>query len=739
MKTKKHYDAGLMILAVTLTALTAESGELKAGGNGDESRPKIGLVLGGGGALGMSHVGVLRVLEEMHIPIDYIGGTSMGSIIGGLYASGKSPDEIQAILEGQDWNELMSDSTPRRELFYRRKLDDQRYLFELGVKKSGLALGPGMAAGQKFNNLLQFETLSVVAITNFDLLPIPFRAVATDLKSGTPYVIDHGSIATAMRSSMAVPGAFTPVSMDGRILVDGGIVDNLPVDVVKAMGADIIIAVDVGAAAEKVDEENLKTLGGILGRTYTIAQRPEQMEQFKAADIGIQPDLTGFTASQFDRAAAIIPHGEAAAHGKSNELSRLSVSGREFNQYLQRQRRSVPKNLTISSIGVSGNQRVSTNIIQRRIHSKANEPFNQKTVEQDLLRVYGIGEFEQILAKLKPVEDGSNELNYTVTEKPWGPLYFKYGLQLQTDLEKDAQWNMLLNLTRMSINSLGAEWRNEVQLGSANGIVSEFYQPLDAGGFLFLAPNIYYQSKLDNVYDGEKKVAEYDIKSFTGKLDFGVQLRQYAEFRIGPMWGTGKASVETGESDLPEVDENYAGVAVSLVVDRQDRTLFAREGYYVDVEGRFAEEGFGSERSYQTVTANIKKQASWGDHTVSVIVQGGSSLGSELPGYALFSLGGPFSFAGLAEGQFRGEYLGVGSLGYRYRLLTLPSAIGRAVYVMTRIDTGNVWTDEVDTGDVRYGSALGLGADSAIGPLYIAYGRTDDGYDSFYFSLGTAF
>ena len=291
----------------------------------DAVRPKVGLVLGGGGALGIAHVGVLRVLEKLRIPIDFIGGTSMGSIIGGLYAAGLSPDEIQAFLERQNWDEVMSDDTPRRELFFRRKQDDQRYLFELGVKSNGLALGAGVAAGQKFNNLLQFETLRSVAVTNFDQLPVPFRAVATDLMTGAPYILDHGRLALAMRASMAVPGMFTPMRVDGRLLVDGGVVDNLPVDMVRGLGADVIIAVDVGSSAERVDEGSLNTMGGILGRTYSIAQRPGQRAQFKKADLGIQPDLGGFTAAQFDRVSAIVPKGEQAAQAMASELARFSV------------------------------------------------------------------------------------------------------------------------------------------------------------------------------------------------------------------------------------------------------------------------------------------------------------------------------------------------------------------------------------------------------------------------------
>lgn len=704
-----------------------------------QARPKIGLVLGGGGALGLSHIGVLKVLEEQCVPIDYIGGTSMGSIIAGLYACGMAPAEIQKFLEGLNWNEVMADATPRRELFFRRKQEDQRYLFEMGLNWGGPKMGTGMAAGQKFNNLMQYITLRAATVTNFNQLPIPYRAVATDLRRGTAYVIDHGNLATAMRASMAVPGVFTAVEMDGRILVDGGIVDNLPVDVVKAMGADFIIAVDVGSDADKVDPESLKSLAGVLGRTYAIAQRPEQIEMFKRADLGIQPVLAGMTASQFDRVAEFIPKGVEAARAKLAELSKLSVSTDEYAEFLAKQRRANPETISIHDVIVTGNKRVNAKIIEGRIRSQPGTPFNMKTVKLDLMRVYGIGEFEQVLFSIKPDADGSSTLIYDVKEKVWGPMYFKYGLHLCTDFEKDTDWVMLLNLTRMSVNRLGAEWRNELQLGSTQDILSEFYQPLNTRDLFFLAPNVEYKSELQNIYQEGEHIADYDVKRFEARFDVGVQLRHYAELRVGPMWGKGRDTVETGSSDLPELDETYAGWGCSLIVDRQDRTLFAREGYYLETQSAFAREVMGGHRDFDKVAANFREQQSFGEHTFSLGLQGGTSLGSDLPAYAQFTLGGPFGFAGLAEDQFRGSYLGVVSVGYRYRILQLPAQLGRGIYAITRFDTGNVWQDEVDTGDLRYGGALGIGADTTIGPLYLAYGRANGGYGRIYFSLGTAF
>ena len=702
-------------------------------------RPKVGLVLGGGGALGLAHMGVLKVLEEQRIPIDFIVGTSMGAIIAGFYASGMSPDEMQSWLESLDWNEVMSDATPRRELYFRRKQDDQRFLFELGLGRDGLKLGTGFAAGQKFNNLLQLITLRSASITHFDLLPIPYRAVATDLQSGHAFVLDHGNLATAMRASMAVPGVFTAVEWDGHLLVDGGVVDNLPVDVAREMGADLIIAVDVGADADKVDPASLNTLAGILGRTYAIAQRPGQIEQFKQANIGIQPILSGMTASEFQRVSEFVPRGEEAARAQIEALSKLSVDAEEYAEFLKKQRRSKPGEIEVDALAVSGNKRVSENAIRGRIQSRAGAPLDENTVQLDLMRIYGIGEFEQVLFRLDPGEGAGHRLRYDVKEKSWGPLYLALGLNLNSDFEKNTDWSVLLNVTRRSLNALGAEWRNEIEWGSRQKFLSEYYQPLDSSGILFLAPMFLCDSEIQSIYEEDKRIAEYDVRKVEGRLDFGIQLRRYAELRVGPVWGTGKGTVDTGATDLPEIDVTYSGWRTGLILDQQDRTLFAREGYYLNVDGYFSRTDLGGDEDFDKLSGLFRNYNSMGDHTLSIWLQGGTSLGADLPEYAQFMLGGPFSFAGLAEGQFRGSYLGVASLGYAYRMLQLPSQVGKGIYAMTRLDVGNVWEESFDETDLRYGWSVGLGADLALGPLYFGYGAADEGFDRFYISLGTLF
>ncbi|HMP76619.1 MAG TPA: patatin-like phospholipase family protein [Kiritimatiellia bacterium] len=715
------------------TAPVAESGT---------SRPKIGLVLGGGGALGFAHVGVLRVLEESRVPIDYIAGTSMGSIIAGLYASGLSPDEIEQFLLGLDWWDVLNDKTPRNQLEFRQKADDGRYFgLDMGVKRSGLAMSAGMASGQKFNNLLELLTLRVAGVTNFSELPVPFRAVATDVEKGEMVVLSGGGIATAMRASMAVPGAFTPVLLDGRVLVDGGIVNNIPVDVVKTMGADVIIAVDVGNKSEAKKADRADTLGDVLGNTYAIMQRPKQLLQMANADVLIQPETWRYTASEFHRVAEIMPVGRQAAELRAADLSAYAVSDAAYDEYLKRQRLVPPPAPTVSTVRVTGNERVDGRLLEKRVFSEAGRPLETETVMRDLRRMYGLGEFEQIQFRADPEPDGRVALNFDAREKPWGPTYLKLGLNLKSDFENNADWGILANITRRSLNRLGAEWRNELQVGNRQRLLTEFYQPVDSRGFVFLAPSFEYEESVENIYEKEDKVAEYDIRVFKARFDLGVQLRHYAELRVGPVWGRGRADVSTGASDLPELDEDLGGVSVRLTADRLDRSAFPRGGYRAHVEYTGAEKDLGSDRGYDKLQAYYQHFWTVGAQTFHWGATGGSSLGSDLPEYDSFKLGGPFLFSGLTEGQLRGEYLGVASLGYRYRLTRLPPGLGQAVYLLFRGDIGNVWQEsgDVDVGDTLVGGSAGWGADTILGPIAMTYGRAEGGYTSWYFSLGTSF
>lgn len=706
-------------------------------------RPRIGLCLAGGGAKGMAHVGVLRVLEEMRIPIDYIGGASMGSIVAGLYASGMTPDELEHFFVSQNWWDLMQDKTPRRELIYRRKNDAVRYIldFELGLKGTKVVMPNAFAAGQKLNNVLTAETAHVGTVSDFDKLPTPFRAVATDLHSGEAVVLDRGNLALSMRASMAIPGFFTPVSIDDHLLVDGGVVMNIPVEVVYDMGADIVIAVDVSGNMNWTSRKReFNSAGAIVGQTMAIFQRPGQEEQLAKADLVIDANVAPYDTGDFHQGAVIIPMGEKAARARASDLKAFQLSPEEYDAFMQKRQRQPVENPIIRKVTVTGNKRVDTRIIESKVATVAGDPLEIARVDRDAARIYGLSDFVTVLHLIEPTDQGY-DLNYRVEEKPWGPGYLHLGMRFETDFDNHAYWYMLLNYTRRNINSLGAEWLLDLYAGRNKGVFTDFYQPLDFSGTFFVDPSFEITSSKVDVYRNRDLIAEYEMDTVGGAIDTGASLSDFGELRIGYFGAEMSATVAAGDSELPEFDGFAAGVQASFILDRLDHPYFARRGYYFSVGGRVAREELGSDVDYEKGEALYSLFGSLNNHTGWIRLRAGSAFNSQLPVYDQFVMGGIQDFAALSPGQLRGMHVGIGTLGYRYRIGRLPPGLGHGVYLGARGDVGSMWDDQDDISseDVHYSGMLSVAADTVVGPLYLGGAWADDGNNRAFMSLGTQF
>jgi NTE family protein len=709
----------------------------------EENRPKIGVVLGGGGALGLAHIGVLQTLEELHIPIDYIGGTSMGSIIAGMYASGMSPNQIEKSLTELNWWEVLKDKSPYPYLDYRRKIEDKRYFMDLefGLKKRRIAFSPGMAYGQKLNNVLETFTRNSIGITDFDKLNIPYRAVATDLPSGTAVVLKSGNLATAMRASMAVPGAFTPVHIDDMVLVDGGILNNIPVDVVRDMGADIIIAVDVGASAiEAVKQSDFNSLGAVVARTYALMQRPDQEKQLARADIVIAPNLTGLSASDFHRGATIIPTGRKASQAMTDQLKPLAADAQTYTAFLNKQRQQHDNGREIKQVNVVGNDKVDETIIRKRIRMKEG-PLDMQEVYADLNRIHGMGHFQTVTYRLEPAENGMN-LNYITTEKFWGPTYLHFGMRLETASESSTLWSILLNYTKTEINALGGEIRIDLEGGGHKQLAeAEWFQPLHDSGAVFVEPAISYISEDISVYADGKDVAENRQQDLTGSLGVGVHGYEFGEARIGILGGHVWSDVHTGAATLPDISDTLSAVTGAIVFDQLDDRIFPSKGFKFSLEGLFSSEQIGATETYSKIETQAEKPFTIGRHTFLPSFSAGSSMGTDLPVYALFDVGGYNSFAGLAPYQLRGNYYGVGSLGYRYQFLKLSPTLGDEVFGLARADLGNAWmeADDIRLNNLTAGAMIGVGADTLIGTCVLSFGKAEGVNPRIYFSIGDVF
>jgi NTE family protein len=710
---------------------------LLAGGAAPPGRPRIGLALSGGGARGIAHVAVLEVLEEQRVPIDCIAGTSMGAIVGGMYASGLSPAEIRTALLGLDWTDLVTDRPQRRDLGYRRKEDDASDLInlEMGVRAGRLLLPRGLVTGQKIAIALESLTLPAALVRDFDRLPIPFRAVATDLGTGEMVVLKSGKLADALHASMSIPGILAPFEMDGHLLADGGLVRNLPVDVVRSMGADVVIAVDVSTPL--FSREELRSLADITLQVTGIMTRENVEEQIKQADVVIIPELGAITATDYTRAESILASGAAAARAQKEALARYALADDTFTGQLARARAPLAPLPPIDALVVEGYTRVDRRIIENRLKTRAGGPLDVHVLESDLERVYGLGDFERVDYCLEP-EGDQTKLVIRTTEKSWGPNYLRFGLNMRNDFQGDTDFNIISRLTMTRIDPLGAEWRSDVEVGETRRVSSEFYQPLDFSGTFFVAPSVDYANAIVGVFEGDDRIAEYQTRSISGSLALGAQLGRYGEARVGLIRGRVWARPRVGDPGLPVLDVPVAAYAARFVVDRFDNPSFPHRGRGARLDVYMPRRGLGSDVSYDRVQGSIVQVFGAGRHHVFMGLEGGTNLGSPIPFYDEFPVGGLFSLSGFKQGQLRGQLFGAARSGYYRRSGKLSGISGQAIYLGGWLEAGNAWATsrDVRVGDLHYAATLVIGADTFLGPIFLAYGHADGGHDAFYLSMG---
>ena len=498
------------------------------------------LVLSGGGARGAAHIGVIRVLEEYRVPIDCITGTSMGSLVGAGYASGMTVPEMEKLTEKITFDLLFKEVPPRRELTIRRKQDELRLnLFspEIGVNDRGdVGFAKGVVSGVQLETVLR-ELSRIKGYIEFDKLPIPFRAVATDLVTGKPKIFDRGDLALAMRASMSVPGIIAPAEFDDMMLVDGGLVNNLPVDVARSMGADVVIAVNLGTPLAK--REDIKNVLGITGQMIGILteQNVQQtLATLKSTDILILPELGNYSAGDFDNMRSTFAIGEAAARKVADRLAALSLPADRYAQFQsQRTKTIVATTRPVDEIRFEPRpKRVNPEFMATLIESKAGEPFDQATLDADLLRLYGTRDFEHVSYRL--LETPAKQiLNIQGVEKSWGPNFLRFGLGLSSDFSGNAFFNLQAQYRRTWINSYGGEWYNDVALGRNTAWYSEFYQPLDARQRFFVAPYLDLERRFLDVFVGDTPTSEYSLPTAIAGLDFGTQFTRYGEVRARPL------------------------------------------------------------------------------------------------------------------------------------------------------------------------------------------------------------
>src|SRR5215467_3528114 len=736
------------IVAVAVSLALVPNVALPQGAPGPDAppaaRPKIGLALSGGGARGAAHIGVLKVLEELRVPVDCVTGTSMGSVVGGSFAAGTTPAEMEQIVTQTDWSEVFTDRPPRAEISPRLKQDDYKGLFapEFGVRDGTLVVQKGVVSGVNIESFLRYLTQQSARIGDFSKLPIPFRAMATDIGTGESVILDHGNLSRAMRASMAIPGAVAPVEIDGRLLVDGGIANNLPIDVARKMCGDVIIAVNI--STPPLERDQITSALSIVGQLINFLGKErvdKQLASLSKRDVLITPELGDISAGSFERMPEAIRIGEQAARSQIAELRRYSLPKAEYEALRKKQIVARTPSLgRIDEIRFEGIERTNSAVLLQLMDTKAGDEVTEASLSSDLRRIYGRGDFESVDYRIDETA-AARALVIRVKEKETGPNYIRFGLTLATEGKGDSYFNVLASYRATWVNRFGAEWKLETQVGQNSYAFTEFYQPLTRYGYFFVAPYAQAGQSYRGVYSGNDRVAEYVVRENHGGVDVGTNFGQWGELRVGPVWRDVRADVQTGSAALPEIDVNASGARIKLVADRLDQVWFPRDGQRLTVSGFKAYQSIGADSGYSRADLSLLQALSFGEHTFHLGVYGGTNLGSNLPGYDSFVLGGPFRLSAYAINQFSGQQALFGSLRYLNQGKRLPSPLGSGVYAGASLEAGRV--NKLDVGQSTTGNlesaSLFLGADTFLGPAWIGAGFAPGGIRSPFLLVGVPF
>ncbi len=702
-------------------------------------RPKIGLALSGGGAKGAAHIGVLRELERLRIPIDYVAGTSMGSIIGGLYAAGRSPDELEQIIKAIDWDDIFSDSPSRENLSIRRKRDNEVFSLNksVGVKDKKLSFPTGVIQGQKFNALLLELATPVAQITDFDQLRIPFRAVAADIATGAPVVLGKGSLAAAIRASMSVPGAFASVEIDGHQLVDGGIANNLPITVVRDMGSDIVIAGDISAPLLKSEEiQSAISIVLQLSNFLTHKNTAAQLKTLRSHDLLITPDLGDIGSGSFSRAAEAIELGEKATREKRADLSRLSISERAYDNYLAS--RVIPATTPpmINFVRVNNDSRMADEAVRSYLNVPTGRPLDIDSLQAGINRLYGLDVFETVSYDIIQ-QDGEQGLLINVHEKRWGPRYLQFGLRFSLDDDSNSL-GLLLGYTVTPINRLNGEWRSILRLGDDRGLLTEFYQPVSVNSPYFFNPALFYDSRAFNVQEDGVVIAKLRSDRLGGELAAGRELSNWGQFRFGIRRYTGSVEVIIGPPELADTPDDGAELFAGLRIDTTDDTYFPRSGAYFKIEWTGSRSDLGADISFDQAEFDSLLAKTWGKHTL----QFGARLYTTFSGTASvqnrFRTGGLFALPGFSDNSLSGQQLALLRVGYLRRLESITAL---KTYLGSTLQYGNVFEDEDDIrfGNLLWAGSVYVGTRTVLGPVFLGAGYAESGSLSYYLTVGTRF
>jgi NTE family protein len=703
------------------------------------ARPKVALVFEGGGALGFAHIGVIEWFEQHHIPVDYVAGTSMGGLIGGLYASGMSPVEIKSFIGGINWTAVLSGQVPFSALSYRRKEDKLAFpnRLEFGLKR-GFSLPNGLNSGAAVGLLLDQQMLPYYDLKSFDDLPIPFRCVATDLTTGTEHVFKDGSLAQAMRSTMSIPGVFAPVEHGTQVYSDGAAVNNLPVDVARKMGANIVIAVYLDTGS--FNRSSLNSLVGVAGRNVSILIAANELNSMKDANVLLKADLSKFNSGDFEKSAEIIPKGVEVAQQHAAELDKYAVSDADWKAYVtqrnSRRRTYLPEPQFVDIYGMHGVRKTE---ITNEFTQYVNKPINTQKIESTITDLQGTGSYSSISYNLID-ENGETGLLVRPRLKDYGPPFLDIGLTLLSNDANDIQLGVGGRATFFGMAGPGSELRLNASVGQVAGINGELYRPLTVGSRYFVAPRVYYENTVSAFFSGSQQLAEYTQERNGFGVDLGYRFSSKAELRIGEDYQWYGETLRIG---TPIEQEFHITPFVSNVGFQflgQDNAQLPTRGTELRTQYNYRTQRPNSAVGYSQWNSTLAHFVPVGKRGIIFgRGSGGTSFGATDLGLAGFALGGPIRLSAYHQGELLGSDYFLVQTGYFYRLLKLNPVIGDSIYASGFYEIGKVWNGTPGTPHLPNDISGALVIKTLIGPIYGGASIGDSDHRKWFFGLGRIF
>ncbi len=703
-----------------------------------QPRPKIGIALEGGGALGLAHIGVLEWFDEHHIPIDYVAGTSMGGLVGGLYSIGMRPSEIRELVSKIDWRQTLAGQVPFEALSYRRKEDRRAFQnrLEFGLR-NGFNLPSALTSDKDVTFLLDRETVPYSGLKTFDDLPTPFRCVAVDLATGEAFVFKDGSLGEALRATMSLPAVFAPVRRGGHLFADGGLMNNLPVDVVRRMGADIVVAVNLNPSPFQPHDN--QSMFSVLNRSIDVMIAANEAHSLEKADLVVSVDLKGFSSSNFTAAEKIIPQGYEGASRKAALLARLSVGDQEWQEYVAaregRRIRSVP---VPQFVQIAGSQSPESLEIEKAFADNVGEPFDASRLERDVDLVAGRGRYYGFSYRMTEL-NGRQGLLLEPHEKEYAPPFLNIGFLVDGSQVENVRVSVDARITALDVGGAGSEWRTDMSAGSIWGLSSEYYRPLTAGNKWFVAPRASATSNPFDLYQRTTELAQYRVRQVGGGLDFGYAIDRFSEVRVGYDGGYLQTSLQIGSPVLATPAGRVGTTSIRYEVDHLDSAVVPRTGQVFRWRTQWEDANPGASHGFplDEISVGVIRPVS-GPGSVYMQAFGGTTFGYRQTGIPQFFLGGAARLTAYGNNELRTDQYWLGRLGYLHQLFRLPPLLGNRVFANVAYEFADAYGAPGASRFPTDGS-IGLVIETVLGPLVFGGSYGDTGHHKVWFQLGRFF